>query len=149
MAGRKDDDFELDAQRYKRTDAEGVEFYIMVAGIDDEPREVFLSNVDESNQKLQGKLANITMATRFISKCLCRDVPVKEVIEQLNKSSRKKNDIPDLLSQSITAFTKRFDDLSNGYMQKWKRTNGEDTCMLEVGVEAGEGWTKIQTPGKE
>lgn len=102
----------LDAVRYKTRDREMNTWYVSVSEQDGEPVEIFASTAFDRDHHLQSRISNLTTITRLISLIL-RNVFLQEkltlekTISQLNKSSRQKNDLPDMLTRVLSNYEKK------------------------------------------
>jgi hypothetical protein len=93
---------ELDATRYRAEDREKNQWYLIVSQFKKMPVELFVSAEDENSSKLQMSIANLTALTRLVSLMLRHvfmgeRITLEKIREQLHKSSRQKNDLPDLV----------------------------------------------------
>lgn len=101
----------LDAVRYKTRDREMNTWYVSVSEQDGEPVEIFASTAFDRDHHLQSRISNLTTITRLISLIL-RNVFLQEkltlekTIGQLNKSSRQRNDLPDMLTRVLSNYAK-------------------------------------------
>lgn len=102
----------LDAVRYKTRDREMNTWYVSVSEQDGEPVEIFASTAFDRDHHLQSRISNLTTITRLISLIL-RNVFLQEkltlekTISQLNKSSRQRNDLPDMLTRVLSNYAKK------------------------------------------
>lgn len=110
----------LDAVRYRTRDREQNTWYVSVSEMEGEPVEIFASTAFDRDQHLQSRISNLTTITRLISLIL-RHVYLGEVLtldktlKQLRRSSRQKNDLPDMLSSVLSNYRR---DGSGGRGQK-------------------------------
>jgi ribonucleoside-diphosphate reductase alpha chain len=96
---------ELDAKRYHLTDAEGSSVYIIVGfGERQNPVEVFTAFQYSNRPESREKVTMWTTTCRLVSSMLRHQVPVGEVINQLDKSSGHMNDLPAQLSKLLKRF---------------------------------------------
>jgi len=96
---------ELDAKRYHLTDTEGSSVYIIVGfGECQNPVEVFTAFQYSNRPESREKVTMWTTTCRLVSSMLRHQVPVKEVINQLDKSSGHMNDLPAQLSKLLKGF---------------------------------------------
>lgn len=101
----------LDGVRYRTVDREQNKWYISVSELDRNPVEIFASTAFENDQHLQSRISNLTTITRLISLIL-RNIFMKEsltlekVLNQLNRSSRQPNDLPEMLSRILANYQK-------------------------------------------
>lgn len=89
----------LDAKRF-RVKYRGEDFYLCVSEYEGSPWEVFVEHAINGEQKLQFMMAGWDTATRFISRDLKR-ASLPDVIRQLDKSSRQKNDLPYIIAEQL------------------------------------------------
>jgi len=92
----------LDAKRHKTQDREGANWYLIVSEFEGKPVELFMSTAGENDYKQQFNIANLTALTRLVSLMLRHvflgeQITLKKIKEQLQKSSRSKRDLPDLV----------------------------------------------------
>lgn len=99
----------LDAVRYRTRDREQNTWYVSVSEMEGDPVEIFASTAFDRDQHLQSRISNLTTITRLISLIL-RHVFLGEVLtlektlKQLRRSSRQKNDLPDMLSNVLSNY---------------------------------------------
>lgn len=102
----------LDAVRYRTTDRDRNTWYVSVSELEGHPVEVFASTAFDRDHHLQSRISNLTTITRLISLIL-RHVFLGEVLTlektltQLHRSSRQKNDLPDMLAQVLSNYTSK------------------------------------------
>ena len=101
----------LDAVRHRTRDRELNTWYVSVSELKGKPVEIFASTAFDRDDQLQSRISNLTTITRLISLIL-RHVFLGEVltlqktIKQLHRSSRQKNDLPDMLNKVLQGYTK-------------------------------------------
>ncbi len=101
----------LDAVRYRTRDREQNTWYVSVSEMEGDPVEIFASTAFDRDQHLQSRISNLTTITRLVSLIL-RHVFLGEVLtldktlKQLRRSSRQKNDLPDMLSSILSNYRK-------------------------------------------
>lgn len=101
----------LDAVRYRTRDREQNTWYVSISEMDGDPVEVFASTAFDRDQHLQSRISNLTTITRLISLIL-RHIFLGEVltldktVKQLGRSSRQRNDLPDMLSSVLANYRK-------------------------------------------
>ncbi len=101
----------LDAVRHRTRDRELNTWYVSVSELKGKPVEIFASTAFDRDDQLQSRISNLTTITRLISLIL-RHVFLGEVltlqktIKQLHRSSRQKNDLPDMLNKVLQEYTK-------------------------------------------
>lgn len=104
----------LDAVRYRTRDRELNTWYVSVSELEGNPVEVFASTAFDRDDHLQSRISNLTTITRLVSLIL-RNVFLNEVltlektIKQLQRSSRQKNDLPDMLTNVLRGYEKKAD----------------------------------------
>ncbi|MEN8188749.1 MAG: hypothetical protein ABFS19_02795 [Thermodesulfobacteriota bacterium] len=107
----------LDAVRHRTRDRELNTWYVSVSELKGDPVEIFASTAFDRDQHLQSRISNLTTITRLISLIL-RHIFLGEVltlnktIKQLNRSSRQKNDLPDMLTGVLKQYSKNQPQLS-------------------------------------
>lgn len=86
-------------------------WYVSVSELEGNPVEIFASTAFDRDQHLQSRISNLTTITRLISLIL-RHVFLGEIItlektlKQLHRSSRQKNDLPDMLTRVLCNYCK-------------------------------------------
>ena len=90
---------ELDAKRF-RVHYRGESFYLCVAEREGTPWEVFVEHAISGKHELRYMMSAWDTSTRFISRDLKRE-PLESTIRQLDKSSRNRNDLPDILATQL------------------------------------------------
>ncbi len=99
----------LDAVRYRTRDRELNTWYVSISEMEGAPVEIFASTAFDRDQHLQSRISNLTTITRLISLIL-RHIFLGEVLtldktlKQLRRSSRQKNDLPDMLSNVLSNY---------------------------------------------
>lgn len=93
---------ELSAKRYRKEDIERNSWYLVVSEWEDKPVELFMSSEADNDHKLQFQIANLTALTRLVSLMLRHvflgeQITMKKIRKQLQRSSRQKKDLPDLV----------------------------------------------------
>jgi hypothetical protein len=85
---------------------------VSVSELEGNPVEIFASTAFDRDQHLQSRISNLTTITRLISLIL-RHVFLGEVItlektlKQMHRSSRQKNDLPDMLARVLCNYCKK------------------------------------------
>lgn len=102
----------LDAVRYRTTDRDRNTWYVSVSELDGHPVEIFASTAFDRDQHLQSRISNLTTITRLISLILRHiflgeRLTLEKTLTQLNRSSRQKNDLPEMLAQVLSNYTKK------------------------------------------
>lgn len=101
----------LDAVRFRTRDRDMNKWYVSISEIDGQPVEIFASTAFDRDHHLQSRISNLTTITRLISLIL-RHVFLGEVLtlektlKQLHRSSRQKNDLPDMLTKVLSKYCK-------------------------------------------
>ncbi len=103
---------ELDAIRYRTTDRERNTWYVSVSELDGSPVEIFASTAFDNDHHLQSRISNLTTITRLISLILRHvfmgeRLTLDKTLTQLHRSSRQKNDLPDMLSRVLSNYSKK------------------------------------------
>lgn len=105
----------LDAVRYRTRDRELNTWYVSVSELEGNPVEIFASTAFDRDDQLQSRISNLTTITRLVSLIL-RHVFLGEVltlektIKQLRRSSRQKNDLPDMLTSVLSGYGKELQE---------------------------------------
>ena len=92
----------LDGKRYRTIDRDRNKWYLSVSEVNGKPVEIFASTAFDRDHELQARIANLTTITRLIS-LLLRHIFLGEsltfikCLKQIQRSSRQKNDLPDML----------------------------------------------------
>ncbi|MFN2353826.1 MAG: hypothetical protein ABR512_04800 [Desulfopila sp.] len=100
----------LDAVRFRTRDRDLNKWYVSVSEIEGCPVEIFASTAFDRDHHLQSRISNLTTITRLISLIL-RHVFLGEVlslektIKQIHRSSRQKNDLPDMLTTVLSKYS--------------------------------------------
>jgi hypothetical protein len=100
----------LDAVRYRTRDRDMNTWYVSVSEQDGNPVEIFASTAFDKDHLLQSRISNLTTITRLISLIL-RNVFLREqltlekVLTQLRRSSRQRNDLPEMLSRVLENYS--------------------------------------------
>ncbi|MFH2122537.1 MAG: hypothetical protein ABIJ50_03510 [Pseudomonadota bacterium] len=101
----------LDAVRYRTRDRELNTWYVSISELKGNPVEIFASTAFDRDHHLQSRISNLTTITRLVSLVL-RHIFLGEVltlektIKQLHRSSRQKNDLPDMLTRVLSRYSK-------------------------------------------
>lgn len=107
---RKDLPEVLDAVRYRTRDREHNTWYVSVSEMEGNPVEIFASTAFDRDDHLQSRISNLTTITRLVSLIL-RNVflgetlTLEKTIKQLKRSSRQKNDLPDMLTTVLQSYS--------------------------------------------
>jgi hypothetical protein len=92
----------LDGKRYRTIDRDRNKWYLSVSEVNGKPVEVFASTAFDRDHELQTRIANLTTITRLISLILRHiflgePLTFEKCLKQIQRSSRQKNDLPDML----------------------------------------------------
>jgi len=103
---------ELDAIRYRTTDREKNTWYVSVSELEGTPVEIFASTAFDNDHHLQSRISNLTTITRLISLILRHifmgeRLTLEKTLKQLNRSSRQKNDLPDMLTRVLSNYSRK------------------------------------------
>jgi len=103
---------ELNAIRYRTTDRERNTWYVSVSELNGAPVEIFASTAFDRDQHLQSRISNLTTITRLISLILRHvfmgeRLTLEKTLRQLRRSSRQRNDLPDMLSRVLSNYSKK------------------------------------------
>jgi hypothetical protein len=101
----------LDGKRYRTVDRDRNKWYLSVSEVDGLPVEIFASTAFDRDHQLQSRISTLTTITRLISLIL-RHIFLREpltfdkVLKQLQRSSRQKDDLPDMLNGVLRRYSK-------------------------------------------
>jgi hypothetical protein len=92
----------LDGKRYRTIDRDRNKWYLSVSEVNGKPIEVFASTAFDRDHELQSRISNLTTITRLISLILRHiflgePLTFNKCLKQIQRSSRQKNDLPDML----------------------------------------------------
>ena len=92
----------LDGKRYRTIDRDRNKWYLSVSEVQGKPVEVFASTAFDRDHELQSRISNLTTITRLISLILRHiflgePLTFDKCLKQIQRSSRQKNDLPDML----------------------------------------------------
>ncbi len=101
----------LDAVRFRTRDRELNTWYVSISELDGNPVEIFASTAFDRDQHLQSRISNLTTITRLISLILRHvfleePLTLEKTLKQLHRSSRQKNDLPEMLAQVLCNYCK-------------------------------------------
>jgi hypothetical protein len=107
----------LDGKRYRTVDRENNKWYLSVSEVDGQPVEVFASTAFDRDHELQSRISNLTTITRLISLILRHiflneSLTMEKCLKQIKRSSRQKNDLPDMLYRVLDQYTDKEVSLS-------------------------------------
>ncbi|WP_339138021.1 MAG: hypothetical protein WGN25_07440 [Candidatus Electrothrix sp. GW3-4] len=99
----------LDGKRYRTIDRDQNKWYLSVSEVDGHPVEVFASTAFDRDHELQSRISNLTTITRLISLILRHiflgeKLTLKKCLKQIQRSSRNKNDLPDMLYRVLSRY---------------------------------------------
>lgn len=105
----------VDGKRYRTVDREQNKWYLSVSEIDGNPVEVFASTAFDRNHELQSRISNLTTITRLISLILRHiflhePLTMEKCLKQIQRSSRQKDDLPDMLYGVLNRYRKEQDN---------------------------------------
>ena len=101
----------VDGKRYRAVDREQNKWYLSVSEVNGNPVEVFASTAFDRNHELQSRISNLTTITRLISLILRHiflhePLTLDKCLKQIQRSSRQKNDLPDMLYGVLSRYRK-------------------------------------------
>jgi len=101
----------VDGKRYRTVDREHNKWYLSISEIDGNPVEVFASTAFDRNHELQSRISNLTTITRLISLILRHiflhePLTLDKCLKQIQRSSRQRNDLPDMLYRVLDQYKK-------------------------------------------
>lgn len=101
----------LDGKRYRTVDREDNKWYLSISEMDGNPVEVFASTAFDRNHELQSRISNLTTITRLISLILRHiflheRLTLDKCLKQIKRSSRQKDDLPDMLYGVLNRYNK-------------------------------------------
>ncbi|MCI5140404.1 MAG: hypothetical protein D3909_01420 [Candidatus Electrothrix sp. ATG1] len=99
----------LDGKRYRTIDRDQNKWYLSVSEVDGHPVEVFASTAFDRDHELQSRISNLTTITRLISLILRHiflgeKLTLEKCLKQIQRSSRNKNDLPDMLYRVLSSY---------------------------------------------
>lgn len=99
----------LDGKRYRTDDREGNRWYVAVTEHNNQPVEIFATTTFDRDHHLQSRISSLTTITRLISLMLRHIVlneplTIEKIIKQLQRSSRQKKDLPDMLTRILSNY---------------------------------------------
>jgi hypothetical protein len=102
----------LDGKRYMTVDRERNKWYLSVSEVEGKPVEVFASTAFDRDHELQSRISNLTTITRLISLMLRHiflneTLTLEKCLKQIKRSSRQKNDLPDMLYGVLSRYTEK------------------------------------------
>lgn len=107
----------VDGKRYRTVDRDQNKWYLSVSEVDGNPVEVFASTAFDRNHELQSRISNLTTITRLISLILRHiflhePLTMNKCLKQIQRSSRQKNDLPDMLYGVLNRYRNETDTRS-------------------------------------
>ena len=101
----------LDGKRYRAIDRDQNKWYLSVSEVDGQPVEIFASTAFDRDHELQSRISNLTTITRLISLILRHiflgeKLTLEKCLKQIQRSSRNKNDLPDMLYRVLNRYAK-------------------------------------------
>ncbi|WP_228721398.1 MULTISPECIES: hypothetical protein [Desulfosediminicola] len=107
----------LDAVRYRTKDREHNSWYVSISEMKGEPVEIFASTAFDRDQHLQSRISNLTTITRLVSLvlrhiALGEDLTLEKTLTQLHRSSRQRDDLPDMLVKVLSKYANRPEDIA-------------------------------------
>ncbi|MCI5167504.1 MAG: hypothetical protein D3903_15780 [Candidatus Electrothrix sp. GM3_4] len=101
----------LDGKRYRAIDRDQNAWYLSVSEVDGQPVEIFASTAFDRDHELQSRISNLTTITRLISLILRHiflgeRITLEKCLKQIQRSSRNKNDLPDMLYRVLSRYVK-------------------------------------------
>ncbi len=99
----------LDGKRYRTIDRDRNKWYLSVSEVNGKPVEIFASTAFDRDHELQARIANLTTITRLISLLLRHiflgePLTFEKCLKQIQRSSRQKNDLPDMLYGVLSGY---------------------------------------------
>lgn len=99
----------LDAVRFRTSDREQNTWYVSISELEGNPVEIFASTAFDRDQHLQSRISNLTTITRLISLILRHiflgeTLNLEKTTKQLHRSSRQRNDLPDMLTRVLSKY---------------------------------------------
>lgn len=112
----------LDARRYRTRDRENNSWYVSISEMEGEPVEIFASTAFDRDQHLQSRISNLTTITRLISLILRHislgeQLTLEKTLVQLQRSSRQRNDLPDMLAKVLANYSKKQDEVKTASVE--------------------------------
>lgn len=105
----------VDGKRYRAVDRDQNKWYLSVSEVDGNPVEIFASTAFDRNHELQSRISNLTTITRLISLILRHiflhePLTMDKCLKQIQRSSRQKNDLPDMLFGVLSRYDRNYED---------------------------------------
>jgi len=110
----------VDGKRYRAIDRDHNKWYLSVSEFNGDPVEVFASTAFDRNHELQSRISNLTTITRLISLILRHiflhePLTMDKCLKQIQRSSRQKNDLPDMLFGVLSRYEKNYMDTKTNH----------------------------------
>ncbi|MDH3348280.1 MAG: hypothetical protein OEM02_09330 [Desulfobulbaceae bacterium] len=101
----------LDGKRYRVIDRDRNKWYLSISEVEGKPVEIFASTAFDRDHELQSRISNLTTITRIISLILRHifmgeRITLTKCLKQIQRSSRQKNDLPDMLYGVLSRYVK-------------------------------------------
>jgi hypothetical protein len=108
----------VDGKRYRAIDRDHNKWYLSVSEVDGNPVEIFASTAFDRNHELQSRISNLTTITRLISLILRHiflhePLTMDKCLKQIQRSSRQKNDLPDMLFGVLSRYHNEYRETDN------------------------------------
>ena len=105
----------LDGKRYRTVDREDNKWYLSISEVEGNPVEVFASTAFDRDNELQSRISNLTTITRLISLMLRHiflgeRLTLEKCLKQIKRSSRQRDDLPDMLYGVLSRYTTESSD---------------------------------------
>lgn len=99
----------LDGKRYRVIDRDRNKWYLSISEVQGKPVEIFASTAFDRDHELQSRISNLTTITRIISLILRHifmgeRITLNKCLKQIQRSSRQKNDLPDMLYRVLNSY---------------------------------------------
>jgi hypothetical protein len=99
----------LDGKRYRTIDRDRNKWYLSVSEVNGKPVEIFASTAFDRDHELQSRISNLTTITRLISLILRHiflgePLTFEKCLKQIQRSSRQKNDLPDMICGVLSRY---------------------------------------------
>ncbi|MCF6186318.1 MAG: hypothetical protein L3J49_02415 [Desulfobulbaceae bacterium] len=116
----------LDGKRYRAVDRENNKWYLSVSEVDGHPVEVFASTAFDRDNELQSRISNLTTITRLIALILRHlflgeRLTLAKCLKQIQRSSRQRDDLPDMLYRVLSRYTDEPDQLNHEQQSEEKK----------------------------
>ncbi|XOF32175.1 MAG: hypothetical protein ACL93V_08930 [Candidatus Electrothrix sp. YB6] len=111
----------LDGRRYRTVDRDRNTWYLSVSEVNECPVEIFASTAFDCEHELLSQISNLTTITRLISLILRHiflheALTLEKCLKQLKRSSRNRNDLPDMLYRVLSRYPEAA-GMSNSHKQ--------------------------------